>query len=291
MSGGATNSSGQMRTRQFLTSGGTSSNMAMNPSAQKKVYKFSLNHSKTNVNTSANTSQQRIMNTSGTNYNTQSDQRNQPLPKVSSTSGGSKLLLNRQSTSPPQGQTSASPNSQQKNTGGQETQQILQNNLMYHLKPKAQSPNNMVSNGYNQNNYQTSQGTTTAHKKQLFSQRDTKPGMSGQAGYTSSQSKMMATAKVNTGIRSAMSSQNAPSTFKKARNSAQATIQGIPSTVKKNQSPMAQFTGVGTENNKLSQKLGPSSSNQRMQQKRFSGQAEQVSGLSSSKQHYAVSGK
>ena len=47
--------------------------MAMNPQSQKKVYKFSLNHSKTNVNTSANTSQQRIMNTSGNNYNTQSD--------------------------------------------------------------------------------------------------------------------------------------------------------------------------------------------------------------------------
>ena len=76
MSGGATgaaNSGQQMRTRQFLNSGGSQSNMAMNPQSQKKVYKFSLNHSKTNVNTSANTSQQRIMNTSGNNYNTQSD--------------------------------------------------------------------------------------------------------------------------------------------------------------------------------------------------------------------------
>ena len=70
---GAANSSGQMRARQFLNSGGSQSNMAMNPQSQKKVYKFSLNHSKTNVNSSANTSQQRIMNTSGNNYNTQSD--------------------------------------------------------------------------------------------------------------------------------------------------------------------------------------------------------------------------
>jgi len=103
---------------------------------------------------------------------------------------GTKMnLLNRQSLSPGQqspvgiggkkpignsGIMSANPKTSS-NYQKLQTQQILQNNLMYSMKPKANSPNGsgeQSSSGYISNQYQTLGGKGTTHKKQLFSQRD-----------------------------------------------------------------------------------------------------------------------
>ena len=95
----------------------------------------------------------------------------------------------------------------------------------------------MGSQGYNTQAYQSQ----TAHKKELFSQRESKVGHGTQKITTDSSQRMFG------------NKYSSQSTFKKSRNSA---ADNMISAGKRTSSPKNQFMGL-SKDGKLSQKLGP----------------------------------